>query len=154
MIISCPLCIKSFEVDENLIPEKGRLLKCGSCDQTWFFEESNQKNTKKEVFDKSPKEKKLSVKPLEKINKPDIENLSNITNGKGSEIIKYQPRLDFTFSTFLSYMVVIIISFISLIIILDTFKSSLYNFFPNLEYLLFSLYEILKDIKLFIIDIF
>ena len=83
-----------------------------------------------------------------------IENLSNITNGKGSEIIKYQPRLDFTFSTFLSYMVVIIISFISLIIILDTFKSSLYNFFPNLEYLLFSLYEILKDIKLFIIDLF
>ena len=37
MIIVCPSCGKNFDVDENLIPEKGRLLKCGSCNQTWFF---------------------------------------------------------------------------------------------------------------------
>ena len=37
MIITCPCGEKKFEVDEKLIPDKGRLLKCGSCDQTWFF---------------------------------------------------------------------------------------------------------------------
>ena len=37
MIINCPCGEKKFEVDSNLIPEKGRMLKCGSCDQTWFY---------------------------------------------------------------------------------------------------------------------
>ena len=37
MIIICPCCEKKFEVDGNLIPEKGRTLQCGSCDHKWFF---------------------------------------------------------------------------------------------------------------------
>ena len=41
MIINCPYCEKKFEVDENLIPHNGRLLKCGSCDQTWFFNKNS-----------------------------------------------------------------------------------------------------------------
>ena len=46
-----------------------------------------------------------------------------------------------------------IISFVGLIIVLDTFKTPLYQLFPKLEILLFSLFEILKDIKLFIKDL-
>ena len=38
----CPSCGKNFNVDENLIPDKGRLLKCGSCDQTWFFNKNKK----------------------------------------------------------------------------------------------------------------
>ena len=45
MIIICPCCEKKFEVDSNLIPEKGRMLKCGSCDETWFFNPSLQKSS-------------------------------------------------------------------------------------------------------------
>ena len=41
MIIVCPCGEKKFEVDKNLIPDKGRLLKCGSCDQTWFFNKND-----------------------------------------------------------------------------------------------------------------
>ena len=37
MIITCPRCQKSFNIDEKLIPTKGRLVKCGACDHTWFF---------------------------------------------------------------------------------------------------------------------
>ena len=29
MIITCPFCNKNFDVNTNLIPDKGRLLKCG-----------------------------------------------------------------------------------------------------------------------------
>ena len=37
MIIECPACSKKFNIDEKLIPEEGRLLKCGNCDHTWFY---------------------------------------------------------------------------------------------------------------------
>ena len=37
MIIECPACSKKFNIDEKLIPDEGRLLKCGNCDYTWFF---------------------------------------------------------------------------------------------------------------------
>ena len=56
-------------------------------------------------------------------------------------------------SKFFSYLIVLIISFIALIILLDTFKTPLYSVFPYLETILFSLFETLHDIKLFIIDL-
>ena len=37
MIIECPACSKKFNIDEKLIPDEGRLLKCGNCEHTWFF---------------------------------------------------------------------------------------------------------------------
>ena len=46
MIINCPCGKKKFALDENLIPDKGRLLQCGFCDETWFFDKNinNQSN--------------------------------------------------------------------------------------------------------------
>jgi hypothetical protein len=58
-----------------------------------------------------------------------------------------------TSGKFFSYLVVSIISFVALIILIDTLKVPLINIFPGLEILLFNLFEILKDIKLFIIDL-
>ena len=46
-----------------------------------------------------------------------------------------------------------IISFIALVIIIDTFKIQLYTIYPDLEKIMYSLYEILKDIQLFIDDL-
>ena len=37
MIIECPACSKKFNIDEKLIPDQGRLLKCGNCEHTWFY---------------------------------------------------------------------------------------------------------------------
>ena len=37
MIIVCPCGEKKFEIDQNLIPEEGRLLQCGFCNKKWFF---------------------------------------------------------------------------------------------------------------------
>ena len=50
-------------------------------------------------------------------------------------------------------LLVIIISFIALIIISDTFKSFLGSFVPNVDFYLSSLYESLKDIFLFFKDL-
>ena len=70
MIIICPCGEKKFEVNENLIPDKGKLLQCGSCNQTWFYNKNQQntkfssiqdslsKNDEKDKFLKTPKKKK------------------------------------------------------------------------------------------------
>ena len=162
MIITCVNCNKKFNVDSQLIPNEGRTIQCGSCNHTWFFNKNNditidkkpplvnkskiispKKQEAKKVFAKTVKEK---IAPLNK--KDNI-----IKNNKKTELIKYQSKTSFSFFNFLSYLLVLIISFIALIIVIDTFKSPLFVIFPKLEFLLFSLFETLKDIELFIKDL-
>tara|TARA_B100001057_G_scaffold314798_1_gene314877 strand:+ start:53 stop:499 length:447 start_codon:yes stop_codon:yes gene_type:complete len=147
MIITCPCCEKKFEVDENLIPDKGRLLKCGSCDQTWFFNKNENEQTKP-LIDKPTNQKKILYKD-ESINK----SVSDNSIKPGSELVKYNPKYNFTFVKFLSYIIVSIITFIAIIILLDTFRSPLSNFFPNLELVLYNLFETIRDLILFIKDL-
>ena len=147
MIIICPCGEKKFEVDENLIPDKGRLLKCGSCDQTWFFNKNVNEQTEP-LIDKPAKQKKILYKD-EDISK----SVSNAPIKPGSELIKYKPKYNFTLIKFLSYIFVSIITFIAIIIILDTFKDPLSNIFPNLELILYNLFETLRDLILFAKDL-
>ena len=147
MIIICPCGEKKFEVDENLIPDKGRLLKCGSCDQTWFFNKNVSKQTEP-LIDKPAKQKKILYKN-ENINK----SVSKASIKPGSELVKYKPKYNFTFGKFLSYIIVSIITFVAIIIVLDTFKDPLSNIFPNLELVLYNLFETLRDLILFAKDL-
>ena len=48
MIIECPKCNKKFQIDQNLIPNNGRKLQCGSCDHNWFFKFENENKVKNE----------------------------------------------------------------------------------------------------------
>ena len=146
MIIVCPCGEKKFEIDQNLIPEEGRLLQCGFCNEKWFFNKN-----KTEVL-----ETKVNVK-----NEKVANSNNNDVNLKENEISLddnndnvIEVKNNFSFSIFLSFILVSIISFVALIILIDTFKSPLYRIFPNLELILFSLFETLKDIKLFIKDLF
>jgi predicted Zn finger-like uncharacterized protein len=45
MIITCNNCNKKFDLDSNLIPDKGRLLQCASCNYKWFFKKEIPENT-------------------------------------------------------------------------------------------------------------
>ena len=147
MIINCPHCDKSFEVEESLIPERGRLLKCGSCDQTWFFNKNTNEQTEL-LIDKPAKQKKILYKD-ENIDK----SVSKAPIKPGSELVKYKPKYNFTFGKFLSYIIVSIITFVAIIIVLDTFKDPLTNIFPNLELVLYNLFETLRDLILFAKDL-
>ncbi len=156
MIIICPSCKKKFEVDSNLIPDKGKLLQCGSCDQTWFFNKHNQINIEKEKIlpkERNDENKNIQSIPVNKKNETINEDFSNLTKEKGSELIKYEPKFNFTFLKFLHYFIVLIISFVAVIISLDTFKEPLSTLFPNLELILYNLFETLKDLILFIKDL-
>ena len=150
MIISCDKCSKKFEISDNLIPDQGRLLQCGSCSYQWHYVPvSRLKLTKEvEVIDSHIKTKKISDKQkTKKIKKTDINSELNPpkNNEENSETKKNVG--------FLSYLLVIIISFIALIIIVDTFKSLLVSFIPGIDFYISSLYESLKDIFLFFLDL-
>ena len=147
MIIVCPCGEKKFEVDENLIPDKGRLLKCGSCDQTWFFNKNVNRLTEP-LIDKPTNQKKIVYKH-ENLDK----SVSKTPIKPGSELVKYKPKYNFTFVKFLRYIIVSIITFVSIIIVLDTFKDPLSNIFPNLELVLYNLFETLRDLILFAKDL-
>ena len=155
MIIVCPYCKKKFEIDSNLIPEKGRLLKCGSCDHTWFFNKSliedNKINENLSIPIKQKKEK--IMESLKSLNNQKEKQKNKKSDKKGSEIIKYEPKSTFTASNFLSYILVFLVSFIGLVIILDTFKTPIYSIFPQIELILFNLFETIIDIQLFIKDL-
>ncbi|MDC3036079.1 zinc-ribbon domain-containing protein [Candidatus Pelagibacter sp.] len=155
MIITCPSCEKKFEVDENLIPDNGRLLKCGSCDQTWFFNKNPLNNNKKNdiVSQKIVKNENKDKERLKKNDKIVNEKVSDLPDNKGSELIQYKPKSTLSFVKLLSFMLVSVISFIALIIVLDTFKNPLSIFFPNLELILYNLFETVKDLILFVKDL-
>jgi len=69
------------------------------------------------------------------------------------QIPKKSKKNDNISGKIFSYLVVSVISFVALIILLDTFKTPLIKVFPGLNDILSNLFEILKDIKLFIIDL-
>ena len=146
MIIVCPSCRKKFEIDQNLIPKEGRLLQCGFCNEKWFFNIN-----KKEVSENKLNFKNEKVTSLND-NDVNLEETEISLDDNTDNVIKVKNN--FSFSIFLSYILVSIISFIALIILIDTFKSPLYRIFPNLELILFNLFETLKDIRLFIKDLF
>ncbi len=161
MIITCPRCNKQFKIDNSLIPVEGRDLQCGSCNHVWFYKAEdenespltlNENITESKVkpdIEKKDKNLEFSKKFYqEKTVKPKIKK----------EILKENPQTLKKSTNYLSklfsYLIVLIISFVALIIMLDTLKTPLINVFPRLEILLFNLFETLKDIKLFIIDLF
>ena len=155
MIIECVNCNKKFEVNSDLIPDSGRTIQCGSCNYLWFFNKNEQVFIDKEIISKPTENKKEKITPktIKKKNEGINESFSKISDNKGSELVKYQPKFNFTFGKILSFLIVLTISFVAVIIILDTFKSPLSIFFPNIELILYNLFETLKDLTLFIEDL-
>ena len=140
MIIACPKCKKKFDIEDSLIPEKGRLLQCSSCDNKWFFKKTVEVKKKieristKTKTNKIPKETEDIIIEAEK-NNSKVENLKKIN------------------LPILNLLLITLISFAALIIFLDTFKIQINNFVPGFEFLLENFYETLKDFYLFTIDL-
>ena len=163
MIITCPNCNKQFKIDNSLIPDEGRDLQCGSCNHIWFYniQEKNDILELKQEFISEDIEIKAENKDdkIEEKQQPEeiiqIET-KNKKKEKNSEKQKNTTTIKKTEnkgSNFFSYLIVFIISFVALIILLDTLKTPLISVFPGLEIILFNLFETLQDIKLFIIDL-
>ena len=169
MIITCNNCNKKFDIDSSLIPDKGRLLQCASCDHKWFF--------KKEVLEKkiSPINEDTSIDNVNIFdqNKSSINDKESVSDAPNDEVEvdleeetkekieinidespqeNTKPKKQKNFKI-LNIFVVSIISFVAFIIIVDTFKYPIGKIVPNIEFILYNLYESIKDISLFIRDL-
>ena len=152
MIIKCEQCNKKFEIESTLIPEKGRLLQCSSCTHQWFYKKDILEETEVVIKKQDIKSKK-NEPPVEEINNIKVfEDLAPAKEKKRKHSYKSIQTENKKLS-FLNVMLVFIISIIALIVLLDTFKSPISLMIPNIEFILESLYETLKDILLFIQDL-
>ena len=157
MIIECTNCIKKFDIDKGLIPDEGRLLQCSSCNHEWFFKSEAIpelvvpiKNNNLKIFESENTEydepidadvnininDKININPEEKIKKIIVKDLKNKKK-----------------HNFLSLTVIFTISFVALIVLIDTFKYPLGKIVPNIEFFLYNFYESFRDITLFIKDL-
>ena len=181
MIITCNNCNKKFNLDSNLIPDKGRLLQCASCNHEWFFKKEILENNVSpivedidsdnvNVFDQNNPTNNDEINPsdiskeqaeIDAVEELDekIEIYNKEETGKNIEVnIKEQipviskPKKLKNFKILNSFIVAII-SFLAFIIIVDTFKYPIGQVVPNIESILYNLYESIKDISLFIRDL-
>ena len=156
MIITCENCNKRFEVSDNLIPEEGRLLQCSSCDHKWFFKKTEkliEKQEPKKII-KEDDNKILSETFIEKTIEDEEITSTTVNEENLSEIDDEEPQVKKDKKTnYLKIFIVIIITFVAIIIIIDTFKHQIIFIYPDIEILLSNLYESLRDINLFLRDL-
>jgi predicted Zn finger-like uncharacterized protein len=164
MIISCINCNKKFDINSDLIPEKGRLVQCGGCNHKWFFNkkilitESRQENIDNIINSEIPvifKKNEKSFNEIKnnslKVRKKEIPKNTEIIINQAEDAKKRKKNVKK--NNLLRNILVLIISFIAFIIIVDTFKYPLSIIFPNIELMLYNLYESIKDIILFFEDL-
>ena len=169
MIITCNNCNKKFDIDSTLIPDEGRLLQCASCDHKWFFKKEVPENTVNpidedinidsiNVFDQKSsstnEEKSVLDVPKDEVEvdlEEDTKEKNEINLDESTQVNNKQKKQK-NFKI-LNIFLVLIISFVAFIIIVDTFKYPIGKIVPNIEFILYNLYESIKDISLFIIDL-
>ena len=168
MIITCNNCTKKFDIDSDLIPEKGRLLQCSGCDHKWFFKKEvindpiipikinnpvEETSISKKKLDSVEIQSPKDIELLDNPNKDDTKLENNLLN-KNEDL---EPKLNSSKNkknyNILGITIVFIITFIALIILLDTFQIPIGKIVPDIEFLLYNLYETINDIKLFLIDL-
>ena len=181
MIITCNNCYKKFDIDSNLIPDKGRLLQCAGCNHKWFFKKEVLKNTVStivkdidnegvDIFDQNKRSNndeinpsELSMEEIKVDTKGELDEKIEVNNEEEPKIkidtniiesipVNTKPKKQKNFKI-LNIFIVAIISFVAFIIIVDTFKYPIGKIVPNIEFILYNLYESIKDISLFIRDL-
>tara|TARA_Y100001958_G_C21100217_1_gene450416 strand:+ start:43 stop:510 length:468 start_codon:yes stop_codon:yes gene_type:complete len=153
MIISCEKCSKKFNLEDNLIPNEGRELQCGICNHKWFFKiHGNKIKLENDLHKKSSVENAIEEDNIDvDVSNDNLEKKTEIKtqdfkNNNRIKINKNNPKI-------VKNSLVFIISIIAIIVLLDTFKYQLNNYFPGLDSLLNNLYESLKDVSLFFNDL-
>jgi len=162
MIIECPACSKKFNIDEKLIPDEGRLLKCGNCDHTWFYKK--EKNLKLEtesikINEIEENKSEINIEPVDvpiketkKIRKK-ISKKSSIKESSSKELVSIDKSSVSRENNIIKKIFLIIISIIAFILLIDTFKNQISVIFPGILQMSDSFFQVINDLKLFIKDL-
>ena len=152
MIVPCKNCNKKFDINSDLIPQNGRLLECSSCNHQWFFKKEVVVPTLRDPINNNEIEIFQNDSTLTERENECLEVETTNKGEKPSEISVNNKRIKKKFKV-LNLIIVFIISFIGLIIFADTFKSPISEIIPNIEFILYNLYETIKDIIAFLKDL-
>ena len=162
MIIECPACSKKFNIDEKLIPDEGRLLKCGNCDHSWYYkkEEALKLETETIAINEIEKNKsEINIKPVDvpikktkKIRKK-ISKKSSTKESTSKELVSIDKSSVLRENNIIKKIFLIIISIIAFILLIDTFKNQISVIFPGIVQMSDSLFQVINDLKLFIKDL-
>ena len=162
MIIECPACSKKFNIDEKLIPDEGRLLKCGNCDHTWFYKKEENLKLETETIKINEIEENKSeiniepvddpIKQTKKIRKK-ISKKSSTKESTSKELVSIDKSSVSRENNIIKKIFLIIISIIAFILLMDTFKNQISVIFPGILKMSDSLYLVINDLKLFIKDL-
>ena len=162
MIIECPACSKKFNINEKLIPDEGRLLKCGNCDHTWFYKKEENliletETIKINEIDENKSEINIEpvdvpIKQTKKIRKK-ISKKSSTKESTSKELVSIDKSSVSRENNIIKKIFLIIISIIAFILLMDTFKNQISIIFPGILKMSDSLYLVINDLKLFIKDL-
>ena len=162
MIIECPACSKKFNIDEKLIPDEGRLLKCGNCDHTWFYKKEENLKLETETIKINENEENKSeinvepvdvpIKETKKIKKK-ISKKSSTKESTSKELVSIDKSSISRENNIIKKIFLLIISIIAFILLIDTFKNQISVIFPGIVLISDSLFQVINDLKLFIKDL-
>ena len=148
MIIVCPSCSKKFNVRDDQIPDKGRLLQCSNCKHEWFYtkntipvdndiDELSNDDLTQESFGILDEEKDKYDEVILEDKENESEKPKNIKKKKIKQV------------NFFKILLVFIISFVAFVLIVDTFMVQISEYVPFTEKYLDNLYQSIIDISLF-----
>ena len=148
MIIVCPSCGKNFNVRDDQIPDKGRLLQCSNCKHEWFYTKNTipvDNNLEEQSNDE------LTQESFGILDEAEDRSDEVIVEDKTVELEKPKTskrQKDKQFN-FFKLILVFIISFAAFILVVDTFMVQISEYFPFAEKYLDNLYQSIIDISLF-----
>ena len=138
MIINCQSCNKKFEINDQLIPEDGRLVQCGYCNSKWHqlpqIETTEvEPIDKKEELDKPKKliKKRIDIQKEEK----------NLTKSRSVKTKIKTKKIGF-----LSLILIILISTVATFLVIETFKIQIISSWPQADVYINHVYETLENI--------
>ena len=100
---------------------------------------------------------KPAAAPAKEAEKPKIKELLDepVTNDSEVENVSFKDKIKKNKKSYNIFRltIIFIISFVALIIFLDTLQAPIAKIFPRIEFFLYNLYETINDIKLFFNDL-
>jgi len=149
MIVNCNSCQKKFVVPDSAITESGRLVECGSCGNKW-----TQYPVKEKPILETKKSKPIKIKK----NKKKINLYSEAYLKKKHGLVIQGSVGDLGNKTtinketkgfgFYSYMITIIILFITIFGILNLSKDMIVLYYPAADSYFNYLYEVIDIMKI------
>ena len=148
MIIVCPSCGKNFNVRDDQIPDKGRLLQCINCKHEWYYtkntipaddniDDLSKDDFTQESFGILDEEKDKYDEVILEDKENELEKPKNIKKQKTKQV------------NFFKLLLVFIISFVAFVLVVDTFVVQISEYVPFTEKYLDNLYQSIIDISLF-----